>query len=394
MASVGWGQGSPEEPDTKIAQALISYAMRGGALFSARRWAENPLTLTHALWQSPDGDTLEAYRPPDDDLNLFPEEREAWVQVAVHTMAEAASGPAGRAASWLPVRMEPTQALDLGQRIQQARAEQQRQARFQQQQRAMQSSGSYAPQMGSPMGPPMRPPMTPPYFAQGSSRPMQAPQFPQAPMPPRPPAPGMSPLAPGATPPHAPHPLPQQGPSNPFLGPTAGSPWREARSSASSQDAWVASSPSQGEFASLAHEQSGWSDGWRAGAGPSGRSGLVMDSQEVTTLVCIEVEMPLTPGNGLAEDYVRDFARDVTLHFSRAARALPQTRDLRGWMRGGRIVLAARLAVGTGARPPSRAEMETAARLLADALAQRTLPYTRLTFPDPQEWAQGVRLPD
>jgi len=118
------------------------------------------------------------------------------------------------------------------------------------------------------------------------------------------------------------------------------------------------------------------------------------DSQEVTTLVCIEVEMPLTPGNGLAEDYVRDFARDVTLHFSRAARALPQTRELRGWMRGGRIVLAARLVIGIGARPPSRAEMETAAHLLADALAQRTLPYTRLTFPDPNEWAQGVRLPE
>src|SRR5579863_5891131 len=57
MASVGWGQGIPEEPDTKIAQTLISYAMRGGALFGARRWVENPLTLTHTLWQSPDGDT-------------------------------------------------------------------------------------------------------------------------------------------------------------------------------------------------------------------------------------------------------------------------------------------------------------------------------------------------
>lgn len=126
---------------------------------------------------------------------------------------------------------------------------------------------------------------------------------------------------------------------------------------------------------------------------PGGQGGVV-DSQEVTTLVSIEVDMPLMPGDGLADDYVRDFARDVTIHFSRAARTLSQTRDLRGWMRGGRIVLAARLAVGTGARAPTRAEMEHAAHLLADALAHRTLPYTRLTFPDPNEWAQGLRLPD
>ncbi len=94
------------------------------------------------------------------------------------------------------------------------------------------------------------------------------------------------------------------------------------------------------------------------------------------------------------EDYTRDFARDVSLHFSRAVHTIPQARELRGWMRGGKIVLAARIAVGAGLRAPTRAENEHAAELLADALARRTLPYTQLTVADPAEWAQGVRLPD
>jgi hypothetical protein len=63
-------------------------------------------------------------------------------------------------------------------------------------------------------------------------------------------------------------------------------------------------------------------------------------------------------------------------------------------MRGARIVLAARMGFGAGARPASRGEMEHAASLLAEALARRTLPYAQLRFADPAEWNQGVELPE
>jgi hypothetical protein len=114
---------------------------------------------------------------------------------------------------------------------------------------------------------------------------------------------------------------------------------------------------------------------------------------EVTAIPCVEVEMPmlLSPDQ---QDFTRDFARDVAIHFSRAARAIPQARELRGWMRGARIVLAVRMGLGPGARPASRPELEHAAGLLADALARRTLPYAQLRFADPSEWNQGVELPE
>jgi hypothetical protein len=99
-------------------------------------------------------------------------------------------------------------------------------------------------------------------------------------------------------------------------------------------------------------------------------------------------------GGMATADYARDYARDVAVHFARAARTIPQVRELRAWMRGDRLVLAARMVVGTGTRPLSPAEMEGAARLLADALAQRTLPYARLSFAEPAEWQGGSSLPE
>ena len=59
-------------------------------------------------------------------------------------------------------------------------------------------------------------------------------------------------------------------------------------------------------------------------------------------LPCVEVELPPIMNNPAAADYRRDFARDVALHFGRAARTIPQVREVRGWMRGDRLVLAAR----------------------------------------------------
>jgi len=186
----------------------------------------------------------------------------------------------------------------------------------------------------------------------------------------------------------------------------ANSPWREAREPIDvpppplepdagrslpglSGDSWRSPSPAQSDIPAY-NEPGAWTGGWRGGLGGISAT----EAQDVTTLVCIEIDMPLLPGGAVMEDYTRDFARDVSLHFSRAAHTIPQARELRGWMRGGKIVLAARIVVGTGLRTATQAESEHAAHLLADALARRTLPYTRLTFPDPAEWAQGVRLPD
>ena len=119
-----------------------------------------------------------------------------------------------------------------------------------------------------------------------------------------------------------------------------------------------------------------------------------MDAPEVVVVPCVDVELPPAMGGNAYADYRRDFARDVAMHFSRAARAIPQVREVRGWMRGDRMVLAARFVVATGHRPPTRAEMDGAAQILADGLAQRTLPYARLSFADPGEWTQGAPLPD
>ncbi len=131
------------------------------------------------------------------------------------------------------------------------------------------------------------------------------------------------------------------------------------------------------------HGDTQWSGAWNRSTFESG---------EVVVLPCIEVDLPPSSNIG-AEEYRRDFSRDVALHFNRAARTIPQVREVRGWMRGDRMILAARLVIAAGARPPIRAEMDGAARLLADALAQRTLPYTRMTFADPGEWMQGAPLP-
>ncbi len=114
--------------------------------------------------------------------------------------------------------------------------------------------------------------------------------------------------------------------------------------------------------------------------------------QEITVIPCVEVEMPMLLTYE-QQDFSRDFARDVAIHFGKAARSIPQTRELRGWMRGARIVLAARMSFGPGARSANRAEMEHGAALLAEALARRTLPYAQLRFADYAEWNQGVELP-
>lgn len=133
-------------------------------------------------------------------------------------------------------------------------------------------------------------------------------------------------------------------------------------------------------------------------AGPSSQSlsawqRSMAESGEVVVLPCIEVDLP-PQGDFSTAEYRRDFSRDVAMHFGRAVRAIPQVREARGWMRGDLLVLAARFVVGVGNRPASRAEMEATAHYLAQVLAQRTLPYLRLSFADPGEWMQGAALPE
>ncbi len=111
-------------------------------------------------------------------------------------------------------------------------------------------------------------------------------------------------------------------------------------------------------------------------------------------LPCIEVELPSLIEGQAGTAYRADFARDVAVHFGRAARSLPQVREVRGWMRGDRLILAARAVVGLGNRAPTSNENDGVTRALAQALAERTLPYTRLGFADPAEWMHGAPLPE
>jgi hypothetical protein len=117
------------------------------------------------------------------------------------------------------------------------------------------------------------------------------------------------------------------------------------------------------------------------------------EPMEVVVLPCVEVELPPLMA-GATADYRNDFSRDVAMHFGRAARTIQQVHEVRGWMRGDRLVLAARFVIGTGNRAPTRPEMDAAARALADVLAMRTLPYAALGFADPSEWVQGAPLPE
>ncbi|HEV2235455.1 MAG TPA: hypothetical protein VGR57_02230 [Ktedonobacterales bacterium] len=117
------------------------------------------------------------------------------------------------------------------------------------------------------------------------------------------------------------------------------------------------------------------------------------EPREFAALPCVEVELPRAH-SAPAADYARDYARDVAIHFARAAQALPQVRETRAWMRDDRLVLAARMVLGNGTRPLTRADLDGAAQMLSDELARRTIPYIRLTFADPLEWDAGSPMPE
>lgn len=315
MAEGDWRHGGQTQPDTGINQVLATYASRGGELLGARRWAENPLTLTHVRWQDGSGYILEAIRRPDVDLYLSEAERNIWVQLALHfPMAQPST--IGSNAPWLPLTIRPEQAADLVNQLQRSRL----------------SGGSLGPTSGR--GRPGNSPAPPTEPTNISAT--QYPPYPQN--------------------------APRQG-----QPPNANS-WSPRESAPSGPVA-----PPQG----VTGTQATWNE-----------------APEVSAIPCVEIELPPMLAEASATDAAREFTKDVAAHFKRAAFSIPQTREVRGWMRAGRLVLAARIVVAIGTRAPSQPEMEHTAYLLADALARRTIPYTRMAFADPNEWAQGVGLPD
>lgn len=334
MADAGWGQG---RPDSGILQVLTAYVMQGGQLYGARRWPDNPLTLTHVRWQGPEGANLEAFRQQVGDEDDAPAEREVWVNLALHfSQTPSHYGASGAEAPWIPLMGVDREKAS--QWVQRLRQQMHQYAR----------PGS----MPSPYGAPSMPLQVPSRYES------MPPAVPMPSIPPdMPPSMGrpMTPASP--RPPSTPSYSPQ--PSIPGLPPMP---------------------PSHG-----GSETSQWTGAYQRPA---------PENTEVAVLPCVEIELPPAINSAASADYRRDFARDVALHFGRAARTIAQVREVRGWMRGDRLILAARLVVGLGARLPTRAEMDNAAHLLAQALAPRTLPYAQLTFADPGEWVQGAPLPE
>lgn len=341
MAANNYGYSRAPDRGGTIANALIAYGQQGGALYAAYRLADNPLVLSHVRWQGENGAVIEAQHTTDGMHETPQEEREAWAEIALISTTNQADA-VGPNAPWLPVWMDREHALELGLRAQRARLSSQ----APQTPHGMSGVGSgYG--SGSHSGTPF-----------GGASPYSGPPPSQVPH-----------AAPPFQPPHMPMPNP---PSDEY------SPTRLI-------DALPSSPPSMPD---LSQNTGQWArdDLLRGGAypGPS--------QQEITVIPCVEVEMPVLLSND-QQDFTRDFARDVAIHFGRAARGIPQTRELRGWMRGARIVLAARMGFGLGSRPANRAEMEHAAALLSEALARRTLPYAQLRFAEYPEWSQGVELP-
>ncbi|HEY7851304.1 MAG TPA: hypothetical protein VIC27_14635 [Ktedonobacterales bacterium] len=305
-------------------------------LYAAYRLPDNPLSPTHVRWQGESGEVIEAQHGSENVYDLPQEEREAWAQIALSSTSNQADS-VGPNAPWLPVTLERTRAFELGVRAQRARLASQ----------PPQTSANSAPHLSG----------APSNYATGSY---------------------------GAPPSSQ---IPHATPMNPYHLQTP-NPHSDEYPPTRLIDALPSSAPSLPESPQNTGE---WSRDELLRGAPS--YGVGQPRQEITAIPCVEVEMPMML-TADQQDFTRDFARDVAIHFSRAARAIPQARELRGWMRGARIVLAVRMGFGPGARPASRAEMEHAAALLAEALARRTLPYAQLRFADPAEWNQGVELPE
>jgi hypothetical protein len=267
-------------------------------------------------------------RPPGDDHGVTAEERDVWVALALGFPA-AHPSPSGRDAPWLPLDVSPQQAAGLCLRMA----------------RGMQSQPrSYDP---------YRHTMPTPGPLQGTvhSGGLVASPSPFSP-------PGFSP--PGFSPP---------GFSPPGFSPPGFSP--------------PGFSPPPGDSGGGYGAGSEWAGGLR--------DALLFD-EGVSVIPCVEIELPTAMMGPEAADAARAVARDAAATFVRATQSLRQVREVRGWRRGGRLVLAVRLTVAPGLGAATHEEGEDAVRMLGHVLAQRMLPYARIGQADPGEWAKGQPL--
>jgi hypothetical protein len=360
MESYGWrGQGGPNQPETGIAQALDYYARYGGELLGARR-SDNPLTLTHVRWHDQSGHVYDASHSPEMSGEIDSAEREVWVQLALD-LPVAAAGMYGARAPWERLALDQGRAAELLTQLRRSLAS-----------RTSGSGNNPAPwSSGAPMPMPMPTMQRPPNQPFPPNRPVGNSGW----------SAGQPPESTSAYPPSSPfQPLPQQAPPSSLRGaplPGAGMPGGPGFMPRPENDA-----PPLGSQGAMGAGRD-WSNPVRPVSDP-----------EVTVIPCIEVELPPVLTDPAAADQARDFTRDVARHFNRSAHQLQQIRETRGWMRNGRMVLAARLAIAPGSRVPSSIEMENAARMLSDVLTRNMLPYTRMTFAEPGEWTQGIALPE
>jgi hypothetical protein len=324
MSGNVWGQRSPHQPETGVAQVLAAYASRGGWLLGARRWLENPLTLTHVRWQGTQGEALDAVRQPDDDARLSQTERDVWVHLALGFPSQQTA--AGPDAPWAPLSISPQQAAHLAERI-----------------------PASAPGLG-----------------------FSEPRMPEAPT---------RPLTAGSA---FDRQIASDGPA------ISGSPTLSTYSpTAHAAEMQWGADASSGVHAPPADEIRSWTGSTRGGV-----FGGALHDDGVTVLPCVEVELPMLVTGPAGSQSTRNFARDVAHTFEQAVHVLPQVRETRGWMRGERLVLAARMVVAPGTGIATAAERDDAARLLADALARRTLPYAHIGYAEPGEWVLGRPLPE
>ena len=339
MAQSGWGQGRPADSDSGVLDVLSALASQGGTLFGARRLPDSPLTLTDLRWQGAGGTTMDTHRhnpTGNDEPNA---EREVWVQLALHCPLSMTA--TAQDTPWTPIAVTREEAMGWVSSLRREQANRR---------------VSSAPGYGSSGGSLPYPDGYSPDRRDGSRfAPVSGPQYTITPAPPS--APLSSVGHRGPTPPQTTVTVHPSGDS------PSGAPY---------------------SFTAPGGHASQTTSSWQR---------QTMGSAEVVVLPCIEVELP-PQGDPTTAEYRRDFSRDVAMHFGRAVRAIPQVREARGWMRGDLLVLAARFVVGSGQRPASRPEMEATAHYLAQVLAQRTLPYIRLSFADPGEWMQGAALPE
>lgn len=339
MAQSSWGQGHPADSDSGLLDVLSALASQGGTLFGARRLPDSPLTLTDLRWQGAGGATMDTRRrnpTGNDEPNA---EREVWVQLALHCPLSMA--PTSQDTLWAPIAVTREEVMSWVSAVRREQAN-----------RRMSSAPGYGPSGGSlpyPDG------YLPDRRDGSRMPPSSVPGYTMTPAPPSAPLSSVGYRA--QTPPH----------TTVTVHPSSDAPGRTPYS-----------------FSAPGGHASQATGSWQRST---------MGSAEVVVLPCIEVELP-PQGDPTTAEYRRDFSRDVAMHFGRAVRAIPQVREARGWMRGDLLVLAARFVVGTGQRPASRPEMEATAHYLAQVLAQRTLPYIRLSFADPGEWMQGAALPE